>query len=492
MAETGIIESIKAEKVFSALRKVRPVTKNDLRNYVKVFLGIDVPDQNVCDGHSSPMDYLWHSYSSDFSFGPAGVNSDCVVWANRGGSKTVLGAVATLLDCIFKPGCQVRILGGSIEQSSRMYDYLTDFVCRGFGPAANKNILKDKCSFKNGSSAQMLTQSSRSVRGIHVHKLRCDEIELFDEMVFEAAKFTTRSTNGIIAGMEVISTMHRPYGLMQNIVKESRENKTPVFKWCMWEVIEKCRYRNCSRCALDNYCQGKARLANGYMKIDDCITQMRRSSRTGFESEMLCEKPNLDNIVFSEFSPDVHVAQIEYDSNLPLYRAIDFGFVNPFVCLWIQVDKDGNVRVIDEYIRRRATIDVHAEELKRRTPCDEEAVAATYCDPAGAGANDVSGTSAVRELRSMGINTRYRRSRILDGIELIRRAVRAGDGKNRLLINGNCVRLIEAMRCYHYPDSPGQESELPEKDGVYDHPIDALRYFFINVKTKFNTTSRSY
>ena len=111
-------------------------------------------------------------------------------------------------------------------------------------------------------------------------------------------------------------------------------------------------------------------------------------------------------MVFSEFDPAIHVRPVDYDPNLPLYRTLDFGFINPFVCLWIQVDHDGIVRVIDEYVRSRATIDAHAEQIKARTPCPEEQVTATFCDPAGAGSNDVTGTSAVRELRALGIATR--------------------------------------------------------------------------------------
>ena len=76
---------------------------------------------------------------------------------------------------------------------------------------------------------------------------------------------------------------------------------------------------------------------------------------------MLCLRPSLENSVFADFDPDIHVKAVKYNPNLPLYRAIDFGFINPFVCLWIQVDDDGVVRVIDEYIRSRATIDIHAE-----------------------------------------------------------------------------------------------------------------------------------
>jgi hypothetical protein len=84
-------------------------------------------------------------------------------------------------------------------------------------------------------------------------------------------------------------------------------------------------------------------------------------------------------------------------------------------------------------------------------------------------------------MRSTGISIRYRRSGIGEGIELIRRAVKTGDGKSRLVISPRCGRLIEAMRCYHYAEDAGVGgSELPVKDGVYDHPIDALRYFFVN------------
>jgi phage terminase large subunit len=220
---------------------------------------------------------------------------------------------------------------------------------------------------------------------------------------------------------------------------------------------------------------------------------MRRSSRAAWESEMLCIRPSLDNVVFGEFDPALHVRPVDYDPSLPLYRTLDFGFVNPFVCLWLQVDHEGTVRVIDEYVRSRVTIDVHAAEVKSRTPCPEERVAATFCDPAGAGPNDITGTSAVRELRGFGITTKYRRSTILEGIELIRRAIRCGDGKNSLVISPNCPRLIEALQGYHYPDAaqtPG--GELPLKDGVYDHPIDALRYFFINRQHGTPTTTRRY
>lgn len=499
MVETTLspasIDLKKVSRIYSELRSIPPTTKCDLKNYVKVFLGINVPDRKICPDHNAPMDYLWHSFSADapdtcHSKHKQPPNADAVIWANRAGGKTELAAVATLLDCIFKPNCQVRILGGSGEQSARMYDYLTGFLKNGLENFLIGPVLKTRCCFNNGSAVEVLTQSATSVRGQHIQKLRCDELELFHEDVFAAAKFTTQSTQNITAAMELISTMHRPYGLMQKAVSSANQLGTPVFKWCVWEVIEKCKDRICSRCPLWEDCQGNAKDADGYLKIDDCIAQMRRASRAGWEAEMLCKRPSRENVVFAQFDPDTHVRQVDYNPDLPLYRALDFGFVNPFVCLWIQVDDDGLVRIIDEYVRSRATIDVHADEIKDRTPINEEQVAATFCDPAGKSVNDVTGTSTVRELRSLGISVRSRHSSILEGIELIRRAVRSGSGRSSLLISTKCTRLIEAMQCYHYPHT--SNGELPLKDGLYDHPIDALRYFFVNYNRPSKTKTRLY
>ncbi len=484
--------------IYESLRKSRPTNKHDLKNYVKVFLGLDIPDKKICPEHNSPLDYLWHSFNLDFAYQVSSSehrvssiqNGDCIVWANRAGGKTELAAVATLLDCLFKPNCQTRILAGSGEQAARMYEYFLNFLKNGFDRFLNEPPKKDRCHFTNNSDVEVLTQSATSIRGQHIQKLRCDEVELFEEDVFNAAKFTTQSKDDIIAAMEVISTMHRPYGLMQKLVADAQRHDVPIFKWCVWETIEKCKDRSCSRCPLWQDCGGKAKQAVGYLKIDDIITQMRRSSRAGFEAEMLCLRPSLENAVFAEFDLSLHVKPIDYDPALPLYRSLDFGFINPFVCLWIQVDDTGTVRVIDEYIRTRATIETHAQQIIARTPCPEAGVAATFCDPAGAGVNDVTGTSAVRELRARNIKVRYRRSSILEGIELIRRSIRTGDGQSKLVISPRCAKLIEAMRCYHYPESSAPD-ELPLKDGIYDHPIDALRYFFVNREQR-HPVSRRY
>jgi hypothetical protein len=75
----------------------------------------------------------------------------------------------------------------------------------------------------------------------------------------------------------------------------------------------------------------------------------------------------------------------------------------------------------------------------------------------------------------------------LGGDIFLIRAMTRTDDKGRFEL-----RLIPGEGPYPEPGSVGENSELPVKDGVYDHPIDALRYFFVNYKYRGKTISRRY
>jgi hypothetical protein len=481
---------------------------------------------------------------------------DLVVWANRGGAKTELGSVAAHLDSILRPGCQTRILGGSLDQSEKMYEYL---VHKWEGPFAlwlARDPTARRTELTNGSAIEVLTQSARSVRGQRVHRLKCDEVDEFDPAVWQAAQFITQSGpdrrgDWIAAQMEVFSTMHRPFGPMAQLVDRISERgarnpelgtdpealapaavvprsalrvpRSPMLlTWCLWEVIEPCPAdRSCSRCPLWEDCGGRAREADGYFPIDDAIAQKARASRAAWEAEMLSLRPRGEGLVFAEFAPARHVAPAGYDPALPLYRAIDFGYANPFVCLWVQVNvtsprrKAGGVgapdtcsprdplltqgagnsiapslaiaspcdpdlsgvqlRVIAEYVERERAISEHARALAARDPGP---VMATYADPAGWQRSDVTGTGPCQELAALGLKVRTPRAGILEGVELLRRLLKvrpAGAGPG-LVVDPSCRWLIRAMQEYHWDETAdGCRGERPAKDGA-DHPIDALRY----------------
>jgi len=434
------------------------------------------------------MQYLLKSY-----FEPA---VDLVVWAPRSGGKTRLGAVATLLDLLHKPGCSVRILGGSLDQSYKMWEHLVPDVKRLIGDQLQSRGNSKRFRLENGSEASVLTQSERAVRGVRVQKIRCDEVELFRPQVWEAAQLVTRSlapADGeagieIRGTIEAFSTWHRVGGLMQQIVQSAQQRGTTIIKWCLLEVLQRCPpERSCDSCPLWEDCRGVAKeRCAGFIGIDDAIRMKQRVSQEVWEAEMLCKRPSRRNAVFGAFNADTHIRTELAHSNesAELWLAMDFGFVNPFVCLWIARHEPVTM-VLDEYIQEQRTMQEHLEQIKTHPWGRVRRIA---CDPAGSGRNEQTAVSNVQMLRAAGYTVRFRQSRIVEGIEMIRAALRPAAGSPTLFVHPRCKRLIEAMRNYRYGDP---SSELPLKDGIHDHPIDALRYYFINSR-RSESPPRSY
>lgn len=280
--------SRRLDNIETRLKNTRPKSKSTLHDYIKHFFGVDVPTATLTKGHQSLMEYIWYAFNADYE--QAGrENADCIVWANRGGGKTMGSAIISVLDMVFKPEIQVRILSGSGYQAGRMYDYFTNFMHRNFEDKIEDEVKHPvkKTIMKNGASVEVFLQTELSVRGPHVHKLRCDEVELFKQKVYEASQYTTMSNKGYLAALEIVSTMHRRRGLMKKAVDDFSDLGKPVFKWNIWDVVEKCQ-RKCENCKLKDYCQGKAKHGTGYYRITDVITQLERAGKRSFYMEMQC------------------------------------------------------------------------------------------------------------------------------------------------------------------------------------------------------------
>src|SRR5208282_3129747 len=79
----------------------------ELLRFIRTFWGLRVPQAQVCPEHTPPAEYIVDSFFEEVQ--------DSVCWANRGGGKTLLGALSTWLDTVFKSDCATKILGGSLE-----------------------------------------------------------------------------------------------------------------------------------------------------------------------------------------------------------------------------------------------------------------------------------------------------------------------------------------------------------------------------------------
>ena len=361
-----------------------------------------------------------HSSPSTFSRS----SPDCTVWANRGGGKTYLAAIATLLDLLFKRKCQVRILAGSVEQGRRMHEHLRSFFELEQLDHVTSRITARRISIPAMKSAvEILAASQTSVRGTRVQKLRCDEVDLFDPELWSAAQLVTRSlpnTRGpwgdtIRGSVEALSTMHKPYGLMWKLVgnpsvarasdpcsdtesSDPNPNRNPapnrsflltasrpLFRWGLLDVLEHCPpERACSTCPLEPECQGRAKFTpltrEGHITIDDATNMKFRVGRETWESEMLCLRPSRSSSVYPEFNPAIHVrpwhglaspcsnSSSSASPSSPfsyMIAGMDFGFRGETVILLAGVTRTGRVHIIREHCQCEEILDRHIDGLDR-------------------------------------------------------------------------------------------------------------------------------
>jgi hypothetical protein len=479
-----------------------PRTEDELHAWIFEQLGIRVVREALIDGHSAPFEYLCHAFFEDR------MPRDCVVWANRGGGKTFYAAVATMLDLIFKPGIEIRILGGSLEQSKRMHAHLRDlFSVDGFDELIEGKITDRRIRLTNNSTVELLAQSQTSVRGTRVQKLRCDEVELFDPEVWEAAQLVTREKHcqdqRVKGSIECLSTLHVPYGLMHDLVSQSIEDggeSRRVFRWGVVDVLDACddMEHQCigdgGPCPLAPECAGKAKGRDrrdevpGHITIDDAIALKKRVGNETWNAEMLCMRPKRTDCVLPEFDPGVHVVDtMPKGSNEWVWiGGMDFGIRSPTVVLFACVDPAGCIWVGGEYLKTDLALTQHINAIRSyRHPPKWIGV-----DPAGRQRGFQTGISDVQAMRSAGLTVHDRRLGLHDGLSLIRARLKPASGPIQLYIHRSCKQLIESLEKYHYPsDQPLCSS--PEKDGS-DHCVDALRYMIQNLDKAYTATCDSY
>lgn len=182
-------------------------------------------------------------------------------------------------------------------------------------------------------------------------------------------------------------------------------------------------------------------------------------------------------VVMQEYDDEFHLGDFEYNPSLPLYMAVDYGFTNPFVVLWIQDDPlTGEIRVIKERRWTRLDTPIVAEEIKAEFPRLVRDCLALYPDPA-----EPDDTMTLeRELRIQAhMNTG---GRLKNRLTLIRMALKgyATTGTRRLMIDRSCTQLAWEMReGYKWPEHRSQVSSDSEEPMDKDnHGVEALGRFF--------------
>lgn len=174
-----------------------------------------------------------------------------------------------------------------------------------------------------------------------------------------------------------------------------------------------------------------------------------------------------EGAVYEMFEPDIHCFDQlpEGSGEWRRIRGIDFGFTNPFVCLWGAIDGDGRLWVYRELYRTKTQV----VDLAAMILAAERNAFTTVADPEDAEARAV--------LNNAGVGNVPAFNDVSAGIQATqKRFAVAGDGRPRLFIAKSCVNTISELYEYRWADQKeGRDAdERPVK--AHDHAMDALRY----------------
>jgi len=202
-----------------------------------------------------------------------------------------------------------------------------------------------------------------------------------------------------------------------------------------------------------------------------------------FAQEVECSFSEYAGRVYYDFDEETHVTDLKYDPTLPVFLATDYGYTNPNVMLFLQVNHWGDVNVIAEYYMRGRTDEEFLNDILGSPRLSALANIATrlYPDPEDPGAT----ATLCRGLRVQSAGGTG--GLLKDRIDLIRKHLKIQNGhlpfghidrKPRLMFDRSCVETIREFDAYRYPDIKvtGENKEAPLKKD--DHAPEALSRFF--------------
>ncbi len=209
----------------------------------------------------------------------------------------------------------------------------------------------------------------------------------------------------------------------------------------------------------------------------------------------------LGGMVFPEFAENIHMAELSYNPNLPIYWGVDFGIANPtYIGFW-QVEPEkgphGRISQLAELsMRNLKTEDVILHALNSEEPVNYSAYRFpeyACCDPSGKYREKVAGIGSIDVMMQLGIACVYEPDWNQDeqrsyGIREMHRYLNA----EMIQFDANkCWNMINAFGLYSRPPQKEGEraQEMPTKDGRSDHCMESAFYFLLG-KPYYDNTER--
>ena len=438
-------------------------SNEELAWFLERYLGIRIPDKRICPEHHAPFLFV-----ADVFLGRV---VDAVVWSCRSGGKSLNAALLTFLDSHFRPMRDTRVLAGSFYQGKQVYDATLDFWQKPeWHQFLASELTKSETLLKNGSGYEVLTASQRSVRGPHPQRLKLDEIDELARDLYDAALSQPQSRHGIPASVIMTSTMHRPFGLMQEVIENRHKMALTLYRWCFLEVIERCddvcekvqdpkSIDRGKHCSLWEDCQGRAHDAVGYYAVEDVRKKKAQLPRDTWQSEWLVKRPTARDMVYDPEDLEAATSEeIPYDPAYPSFGMADPGFVHP-TAFCIAQERGDDVAVVAEWYWERVLLSERVRMIKEIYR--DYGLKGIYADAAD--------RDFIEELRAAGMKVEgvsfgaYKNK----CVEKIREYLK----DRRLRISTACPNLIREMFRLHFKKG----EDIAKED---DHGPDALVALF--------------
>jgi hypothetical protein len=488
------------------LRNARPTTTQELREWIRDYTGIEIPDEAVCPDHHSPWECLEAIYLKRPSV--------ALILGSRGSGKSFLSALDTHLTSRWDPEHGTRILGGSKAQSFQIYQSLRDIALHREGDKGGDSdsiakLLKDAATYVNGSEVEILTASPNSVRGPHVPSLKLDEVDEMDIDIRESAmgmclgrKADPKKDRARVnASVVMTSTCHRVHGPMARLIEQAEAGAFPLYTMCVFEVLETCNeersgpkvesgYANCPECPIKAYCldvpegiEPKAKRSKGHYPIDSLIQKLKTTSTRVFEADYLCKLSSSESAWFPTFQIETHVKEdAEFVQGFDVHLAVDTGVFTGAVFFQV-VSKEADqgsfeqVRVFADYLSEGKSAEANARAIRElaNVRCQGRLKHSTT-DPAGNSRNAIGPTVLAEYARAGLILEAWPYGKVADGLALLESFVSPSVGPAQLIVHPRCVALIQAMQCYRRAKRGGQWLDRPDDpQHPYEDLVDALR-----------------
>ena len=190
-----------------------------------------------------------------------------------------------------------------------------------------------------------------------------------------------------------------------------------------------------------------------------------------------------EGMYFDEWNPDVHVVNKAFDPDpdWPRWLAVDYGFADPFCCLWFaRVPRDGTIYVYRELYATGLRDEQQAEWIKQRS--FGETLNLRILDPSMFNERREQNRPSIATVYANvfgqghpvypGMNSRK------PGWSIVRRALAHDERPPRLrVMRDRCPNLIRTLPAMvRDPLDPEDLADKVNGQKTEDHALDALRY----------------